>query len=80
MMTKETMTLIEETQKFNKAVDLFFGMNPEKRLWILLMLYLGKEKSLRFVDNVSPIRRKMISRKLQAISKGAVQTRYKSKR
>ena len=53
-MTKETMTLIEETQKFNKAVDLFFGMNPEKRLWILLMLYLGKEKSLRFVDNVSP--------------------------
>jgi len=33
-----------------------------------------------FVDNVSPIRRKMILRKLQAISKGAVQTRYKSKR
>lgn len=33
-----------------------------------------------FVDNVSPLRRKMISRKLQAISKGNVQTRYKSKR
>ncbi len=33
-----------------------------------------------FVDNVSPIRRKLIARKLQAISKGAVQTRYKSKR
>lgn len=33
-----------------------------------------------FVDNVSPIRRKMILRKLQAISKGSVQTRYKSKR
>ena len=33
-----------------------------------------------FVDNVSPIRRKMIARKLQAISKGNVQTRYKSKR
>ena len=33
-----------------------------------------------FVDNVSPIRRKMIARKLQAISKGGVQTRYKSKR
>lgn len=33
-----------------------------------------------FVDNVSPIRRKMIMRKLQAISKGTVQTRYKSKR
>ena len=30
-----------------------------------------------FVDNVSPIRRKMLMRKLQAISKGAVQTRYK---
>ena len=33
-----------------------------------------------FVDSISPIRRKMISRKLQSISKGAVQTRYKSKR
>lgn len=33
-----------------------------------------------FVDEVSPIRRKMMARKLQAISKGAVQTRYKSKR
>lgn len=32
-----------------------------------------------FVDNISPIRRKMIARKLQAISKGSVQTRYKSK-
>ena len=31
-----------------------------------------------FIDNVSPIRRKMIARKLQAISKGTVQTRYKS--
>ena len=33
-----------------------------------------------FVDNVSQIRRKMIARKLLAISKGSVQTRYKSKR
>jgi len=33
-----------------------------------------------FVDKVSPIRRKMIMRKLQAISKGTVQTRYKSKK
>ena len=33
-----------------------------------------------FVDNVSAIRRKMISRKLMAISKGSIQTRYKSKR
>ena len=33
-----------------------------------------------FVDNISPIRRKMLTRKLQAISKGTVQTRYKSKR
>ena len=33
-----------------------------------------------FVDNVTPIRRKMIARKLQAIAQGSVQTRYKSKR
>lgn len=51
MMTKESMTFGEETKKFNQAVDLFFGMNPEKRLWILLMLYLGKERSLHLVDN-----------------------------
>ena len=51
MMTKESMTFAEETKKFNQAVDLFFGMNPEKRLWILLMLYLGKERSLHLVDN-----------------------------
>lgn len=50
-MTKESMTFAEETKKFNQAVDLFFGMNPEKRLWILLMLYLGKERSLHLVDN-----------------------------
>lgn len=33
-----------------------------------------------FVDRVSAIRRKMIARKLQGISKGAVKTRYRSKR
>ncbi len=33
-----------------------------------------------FVDNLSPLRRKMLARKLQAISKGSVQTRYKSKK
>ena len=33
-----------------------------------------------FVDEVSPIRRKMIARRLAAISKGSVQTRYKTKR
>ena len=33
-----------------------------------------------FFDEISPIRRKMMARKLQAISKGSVQTRYKSKR
>lgn len=32
-----------------------------------------------FVDHVSPIRKKMIARKLQGISKGKVVTRYKSK-
>ena len=50
-MTTESMTFSEETKKFNNAVDLFFGMNPKKRLWILLMLYLGKERALHIVDN-----------------------------
>ena len=54
MMTKESMTFAEETKKFNQAVDLFFGMNPKKRLWILLILYLGKERVLHSVDNTDP--------------------------
>ena len=33
-----------------------------------------------FVDNLSPLRRKMLARKLQAISKGSVQIRYKSRK
>lgn len=32
-----------------------------------------------FVDKVAPIRRKMISRKLQSISRGKVNTRYRSR-
>jgi hypothetical protein len=39
MMTKGNTNFSNETEKFNHAVDLFFGMNPEKRLWILLMFY-----------------------------------------
>ena len=50
-MTKGTANFSNETEKFNYASDLFFGMNPEKRLWILLMFYLAKERSLRVVDN-----------------------------
>lgn len=51
MMTKGNTNFSNETEKFNHAVDLFFGMNPEKRLWILLMFYLAKERALRVVDN-----------------------------
>ena len=51
MMTKGNTNFSNETEKFNHAVDLFFGMNPDKRLWILFMLYLGKERTLRIVDN-----------------------------
>lgn len=50
-MTKGNTNFSNETEKFNHAVDLFFGMNPEKRLWILLMFYLAKERALRVVDN-----------------------------
>lgn len=53
-MTKETMKFSEETNKFNHAVDLCFGMLPEKRFWILVMLYLSKERVLRIVDNLVP--------------------------
>jgi len=62
-------------EKFEKVVEEFdrFGCR-------MVQHELSHLEGNLFVDNVSPIRRKMIARKLQAISKGAVQTRYKSKR
>ncbi len=62
-------------EKFEKVVEEFdrFGCR-------MVQHELSHLEGNLFVDNVSPIRRKMIARKLQAISKGTVQTRYKSKR
>ena len=47
----ETMNTSVETEKFNKAVELFFGMNPAKRYWILLALYFAKTKNLCAINN-----------------------------
>lgn len=62
-------------ENFEKVVEEFdrFGCR-------MVQHELSHLKGNLFVDEVSPIRRKMIARKLQAISKGSVQTRYKSKR
>lgn len=62
-------------EKFEKVVEEFdrFGCR-------MVQHELSHLEGNLFVDNVSAIRRKMIARKLQAIAKGAVQTRYKSKR
>ena len=62
-------------EKFEKVVEEFdrFGCR-------MVQHELAHLDGSLFVDEVSPIRRKMIMRKLQAISKGTVQTRYKSKR
>ena len=62
-------------EKFEKVVEEFdkFGCR-------MVQHELAHLDGSLFVDEVSPIRRKMITRKLQAISKGTVQTRYKSKR
>lgn len=49
--TFETMNMSNETARFNKAVELFFGMNPTKRYWILLALYLAKTGKLQVIDN-----------------------------
>ena len=40
-----------ETERFNNALDLFFGMIPAKRYWILLALYFAKNKKLQAIDN-----------------------------
>lgn len=50
MKAIETIKFLDETNKFKHAVDLFFDINPERRLWILLMLYLGKERSLHIIE------------------------------
>ena len=50
-MTFETKNMSKETERFNDALDLFFGMNPAKRYWILLALYFAKNKKLKAIDN-----------------------------
>ena len=62
-------------EKFEKVVEEF-----DRFACRMVQHELSHLEGNLFVDNVSPIRRKMIARKLQAISKGSVQTRYKSKR
>ena len=62
-------------ENFEKVVEEFGGFGCR-----MVQHELSHLEGNLFVDNISPIRRKMISRKLQAISKGSVQTRYKSKR
>lgn len=53
MMAKDTMTMNEQTKIFAQAVDYFFGMNPKNSDWLLLMLFLSKERALRVVENYS---------------------------
>ncbi len=62
-------------EKFEKVVEEF-----DRFACRMVQHELSHLEGKLFVDNVSPIRRKMIARKLQAISKGAIQTRYKSKK
>ena len=50
-MTFEKKDMSNETERFNYALDLFFGMNPAKRYWILLALYFDKNKKLQAIDN-----------------------------
>ncbi len=62
-------------EKFEKVVEEF-----DRFACRMVQHELSHLEGNLFVDNVSPIRRKMIARKLQAIAKGTIQTRYKSKR
>ena len=51
MIKERNVKMSNETERFNYAMDLFFGMNPQRRIWILLMFYLAKERALRVADN-----------------------------
>ena len=59
----------------NKVTEVFDGF-----AFRMVQHELGHLDGELFVDKISPIRRKMIARKLQGISKGAVSTRYKTKK
>lgn len=41
----------KQTENYNDAVDLFFGMNPQNPYWILLVFYLAKERKLRRIED-----------------------------
>ena len=62
-------------EKFEKVVEEF-----DRFACRMVQHELSHLEGNLLVYNVSTIRRKMIARKLQAISKGTVQPRYKSKR
>lgn len=50
-MTDMTFAVSNDNQKFYKVVDLFFGMNPSNKFWILYTLLFAKRDWLRIIDN-----------------------------
>ena len=53
MKKKTQVSLNEENVNFNKAVYLFFEMNPANRCWLITALYLAKTHRLQVVNNYS---------------------------
>lgn len=50
-MENNSAFLSKETENFNNALNLFFGMNPTNKYWILAALYFAKNRKLEAIDN-----------------------------
>ncbi|MDE5731922.1 MAG: peptide deformylase [Bacteroidales bacterium] len=70
-----SMTVEYYDENLEKKTEFFDGFACR-----IIQHELGHLEGEVFVAHISPIRRKMIARKLQGISKGAVSTRYKTKK
>ena len=50
-MANPNITMSEETKKFQKAVNEYLDLYPYTGGWILLLIYLIKEKALRYINS-----------------------------
>lgn len=51
IMANPNITMSEETKKFQKAVSEYLDLYPYTGGWILLLIYLIKEKALRYINS-----------------------------
>lgn len=51
IMANPNITMSEETKKFQEAVNEYLALYPDAGGWVLLLIYLIKEKALRYINS-----------------------------